>query len=149
MSSPKSSARQVALQALYQWQVTEQGLSGLCQQYENDLEMPKFHKAYFQLLLRGTIDKLSELDLAISEFTSRDFEKIDPIEKAVLRLGTYELLFKPEVPYRVIINESVNLAKNFGSEKSHAYVNSIMDKLAQKNRAVEIKARNNVKKNTG
>ncbi|MEH6504354.1 MAG: transcription antitermination factor NusB [Cycloclasticus sp.] len=149
MSSPKSSARQVALQALYQWQVTEQGIRGLCEQYENDIDTPKFHKAYFELLLRGTIDNLSELDAAIGEFTSRDFEKIDPIEKAVLRLGTYELLFKPDVPYRVVINESVNLAKSFGSEKSHAYVNSIMDKLAQKNRAVEIKARNSVKKNAG
>ncbi|MEW5009703.1 MAG: transcription antitermination factor NusB [Cycloclasticus sp.] len=141
MSSPKSNARQVALQALYQWQVTDHDLLTLSRQFEADPETPKYHKAYFEVLVGGVMDNLQELDAAITEFTTRDFEKIDPIEKAVLRLGTFELLFKPEVPYRVIINESINLAKSFGSEKSHAYVNSILDKLAQKNRAAEIKAK--------
>jgi len=141
MSSPKSNARQVALQALYQWQVTDHDLVTLRRQFEADTEAPKYHKAYFEVLVGGVIDNLSELDAAITEFTTRDFESVDPIEKAVLRLGTFELLFQPEVPYRVIINESINLAKSFGSEKSHAYVNSILDKLAQKNRALEIKAK--------
>ena len=141
MSSPKSNAREVALQALYQWQVTDHDLLTLSRQFEADPETPKYHKAYFEVLVGGVMDNLQELDAAITEFTTRDFEKIDPIEKAVLRLGTFELLFKPEVPYRVIINESINLAKSFGSEKSHAYVNSILDKLAQKNRAAEIKAK--------
>ncbi|ORU93871.1 MAG: N utilization substance protein B [Cycloclasticus sp. symbiont of Bathymodiolus heckerae] len=147
MSSPKSNARLVALQALYQWQMTGQNLQEIYQQFEKDPETPKYHKAYFELLLAGAVDKLGELDAAISVFTTRGFEKIDPIEKAVLRLGAYELLFKPEVPYRVAINESINLAKSFGSEKSHAYVNSIMDKLAQKHRSLEIKAK--AKKKTG
>ena len=141
MSSPKSNARQVALQALYQWQVTDHDLLTLSRQFDADPETPKYHKAYFDVLVGGVMDNLQELDAAITEFTTRDFEKIDPIEKAVLRLGSFELLFKPEVPYRVIINESINLAKSFGSEKSHAYVNSILDKLAQKNRAAEIKAK--------
>ncbi len=141
MSSPKSNARLVALQALYQWQMTGQNLQEICQQFDNDEKTPKYHKAYFELLLSGVVDKLGELDDAISVFTTREFEKIDSIEKAVLRLGTYELLFKPEVPYRVVINEAINLAKGFGSEKSHAYVNSILDKLAQKHRSVEIKAK--------
>jgi N utilization substance protein B len=141
MSSPKSNARQVALQGLYQWQITGQNLQEIVQQFENDPETPKYHKAYFELLLTGVVGKLGELDDAIGEFTTRGIEKIDPIEKAVLRLGSYELMFKPEVPYRVAINESINLAKSFGSEKSHAYVNSILDKLAQKHRSVEIKAK--------
>lgn len=149
MSSPKSNARQVALQALYQWQMTGQNLQEICQQFESDPKTPKYHKGYFELLLNGVVDQLGELDDAISEFTTRGLEKIDPIEKAVLRLGAYELLFKPEVPYRVAINESINLAKEFGSEKSHAYVNSILDKLAQKSRAVEIKAKAKGKKKTG
>jgi len=148
MSSPKSNARQVALQALYQWQMTGQNLQEICQQFEKDPETPKYHKAYFELLLTGVVDKLGELDAAISEFTTRSIEKIDPIEKAVLRLGSYELMFKPEVPYRVAINESINLAKSFGSEKSHAYVNSILDKLAKKHRSVEIKAKAKGKKKT-
>ncbi|MEO1889008.1 MAG: transcription antitermination factor NusB [Cycloclasticus sp.] len=141
MSSPKSNARLVALQALYQWQMTGQNLQEICQQFENDPKTPKYQKAYFELLLTGVVDKLGELDTAISEFTTRSIEKIDPIEKAVLRLGSYELMFKPEVPYRVAINEAINLAKSFGSEKSHAYVNSILDKVAKKHRSVEIKAK--------
>jgi len=145
MSSPKSNARQVALQALYQWQVTGQDLHEICHQFENDPETPKYHKAYFELLLTGVVDKLAELDESISEFTTRSVEKIDPIEKAVLRLGSYELMFKPEVPYRVAINEAINLAKSFGSEKSHAYVNSVLDKVAQKHRAVEVKEKARVK----
>ncbi|HAI95813.1 MAG: transcription antitermination factor NusB [Cycloclasticus sp.] len=149
MSSPKSNARQVALQALYQWQMTGQNLTEICDQFEKDPETPKYHKAYFELLLTGVVDKFGDLDEAISEFTARDVEKIDPIEKAILRLGAYELLYKPEVPYRVAINESINLAKNFGSEKSHAYVNSVMDKLAQKNRAIEMKAKLKGKKKAG
>jgi len=141
MSSPKSNARQVALQALYQWQVTDHDLLTLSRQFAADPETPKYHKAYFEVLVGGVMDNLVEVDAAIGEFTSRDFDKIDPIEKVVLRLSTFELLFKPEVPYRVVINEAINLAKNFGSEKSHAYVNSILDKLAQKNRAAEIKSK--------
>jgi len=141
MSSPKSNARLVTLQALYQWQMTGQNLQEIYQQFESDPKTPKYHKAFFEMLLTGVVDKLGELDDAISVFTTRGFEKIDPIEKAVLRLGAYELMFTPEVPYRVVINESINLAKGFGSEKSHAYVNSILDKLAQKHRAVEIKAK--------
>jgi len=144
MSSPKSSARQVALQALYQWQVTGQNLEELQKQFEGDPEYGKFHKNFFIGLLTGVVDKISDLDTVISEFTSRDLEKIDPIEKAVLRLGSYELLFKPEVPYRVAINESVKLAKRFGSSKSHTFVNSVLDKVAKKSRAVEMSA--NIKK---
>jgi N utilization substance protein B len=149
MSSAKSNARQVALQALYQWQVTGQRLDGLQSQFEKDPDVPKFQKSYFQLLLVGAVDQLGELDEAINEFTDRDLEKVDPIEKAILRLGAYELMFKPEVPYRVVINEFVNLAKGFGSEKSHAYVNSILDQLAKKNRSTEIKANVKRKKKAG
>ncbi|HIF17612.1 MAG TPA: transcription antitermination factor NusB [Cycloclasticus sp.] len=149
MSSAKSSSRQVALQALYQWQVTGQNLEELQRQFEENPEIPKFQKSYFQLLLNGVVNKLGELDEALNEFTDRELEKVDPIEKAILRLGAYELMFKPDVPYRVAINEFVNLAKSFGSEKSHAYVNSILDKVAKKSRSLEIKANFKRKKKTG
>jgi len=143
MSSPKSSARQVTLQALYQWQVTGQNLEELQRQFLEDPEYGKFHKNFFIALLTGVVDKLSELDTVISEYTSRDIEKIDPIEKAVLRLGSYELMFKPDVPYRVAINESVKLAKRFGSSKSHTFVNSVLDKIAKSTRTLEISAKIN------
>lgn len=141
MSSPKSSARQVALQALYQWQVTGQNLEELQNQFLGDPEFGKFHKNFFAGLVSGVVDKLSELDTVISQYTARDVEKIDPIEKTVLRLGSYELMFRPEIPYRVAINESVKLAKRFGSSKSHTFVNSVLDKVAKSTRALEISAK--------
>lgn len=138
MSSPKSGARHVALQALYQWQMTGDNLQDIQNQFEESAESGAFHKNYFKSLLFGVVEKLSELDEIISQFTDRELEKIDPIEKAVLRLGTFEMLCKQEVPFRVVINESVDLAKRFGSEKSHAYVNSILDKVAYKTRPLEM-----------
>jgi len=141
MSRPKSNARQAVVQALYQWQMTGENLEEIQRQFEANPETEKFHKGYFQTLLFGVVEQIGELDEAISEFSDRDLDKMDPVEKAILRLGSYELMSKPEVPFRVAINESVNIAKSFGSESSHAYVNSILDKVAKKLRPLEIKAK--------
>ena len=81
------------------------------------------------------------IDEHIHEFLDRPFKEIDPVERAVMRLGVYELQFCPDVPYRVVINESVELAKIFGAEDGYKYVNSILDGAAKKLRAAEIKAR--------
>lgn len=141
MSRPKSNARKAVVQALYQWQMTGEELEEIQRQFEANPETDKFHKGYFQTLLFGVVDEINQLDEIISEFSDRKLEKLDPVEKAVLRLGCYEMASKPEVPFRVIINESVNLAKLFGSETSHAYVNSILDKIAKKLRPNENKPR--------
>jgi len=141
MSRPKSNARQAVVQALYQWQMTGENLEEIQRQFEANPETEKFHKGYFQVLLFGVVDQIGELDEVISEFSDRELDKMDPVEKAILRLGSFELMSKPEVPFRVAINESVNIAKNFGSESSHAYVNSILDKVAKKVRPTEIKAK--------
>lgn len=139
MSRPKSNARQSVVQALYQWQMTGENLEEIQRQFETNPEAEKFHKGYFEVLLFGVVDKLGDLDSLICDFADRDLEKMDPIEKAILRLGAYELVEKLDVPFRVIINECVNLAKKFGSDKSHAYVNSILDKVAKKIRPLENK----------
>ena len=77
----------------------------------------------------------------MNEFVDRPVDMVDPVERAILRIGAYELLYRLDMPYRVILNEGINLAKYFGADGSHKYVNGILDKLAQKNRAVEIKAK--------
>jgi N utilization substance protein B len=98
-------------------------------------------KSYFTELFHGVPKYLTQIDEALAEFVDRPVDKIDPVERAILRIGTYELMHRLETPYKVIINEGVNLAKDFGAEGSHKYINGILDKLSQKHRAVEIAAK--------
>jgi N utilization substance protein B len=141
MSNPKSNARQAAAQALYQWQITGQNLN-LIEQYFIDeqffAEGEKVDKDYFSELFHGVPQDLIAIDALLSQFVDRAIDAVDPVERAVLRLGTYELIHCLETPYKVIINESINLAKYFGADGSHRYVNGILDKVAQKQRAEEV-----------
>ncbi len=138
MSQVKTNARRCAVQALYQWQMTGQNLGLIELQFYEEERLKLAQKSYFSLLFHGVPKQLTELDAVLSEFVDRPVEKIDPVERAILRLGTYEMLNRLEIPYRVVINESVDLAKYFGADGSHKYVNGILDKVAQKQRKDEI-----------
>lgn len=144
MSNPKSNARQAAAQALYQWQITGQNLN-LIEQYFIDeqyfAEGEKIDKSYFSELFHGVPQNLIVIDALLSEFVDREVDAVDPVERAILRLGTYELIHCIETPYKVIINEAINIAKHFGADGSHRYVNGIMDKVAQKQRGEEVNKR--------
>ncbi len=94
---------------------------------------------YFHELVHGVAERVYALDDEIAPFLDRELQAVDPVERAILRLGAYELMQRPEIPYRVIINESVELAKSFGGESGHRYVNGVLDKVAQKLRAAEVK----------
>ncbi len=138
MSQAKTKARKCAVQALYQWQVTGQNLSAIEHQFIEEDRLKNAQKNYFFELIHGIPEQLNEIDAALSEFIDRPLEKINLVERAVLRIGVYELLKRPDIPYRVILNESIDLAKCFGAEGSHKYINGILDKIAGKSRAVEI-----------
>lgn len=138
MSSAKSKARQCAVQALYQWQMTGQNLSTIEQEFKDDQRLKNAQKSYFADLFHGVPKNLDKIDASMIDFVDRDIEKIDPVERAILRIGVYELLQKPEIPYRVVINEGVELAKCFGADGSHRYVNGVLDKVAQIQRKLEI-----------
>lgn len=140
MSYARTNARQSAVQALYQWQMTGQNLNEIEQQFYLDEHFKKVQRSYFKELLHGVPNQLSKLDQALSDFVDRAINEIDPVERAILRIGVYELLNRPDVPYRVIVNEGINLAKRYGASESHKYVNSILDKVAQKQRPDEIGA---------
>ena len=145
MSNPKTNARKAAVQALYQWQVTGQNLN-LIEQYFIEQQffaenIEDVQKNYFSELFHGVPQDLIAIDALLSEFVDRAVDAVDPVERAVLRLGTYELIHCADTPYKVIINESINLAKCFGADGSHRYVNGILDKVAQKQRADEIKSK--------
>ncbi len=102
---------------------------------------PDIHEGYFKELLHSVPRRVDEIDAAIGEFSERAMAELDPVERAVLRIGGYELLFKPDVPYRVAVNEAINLAKQFGASESHKYVNGLLDKLARKHRPHEASRR--------
>ncbi len=140
MSSKRSQARNHAVQALYQWQVTGQDIGDITNQFLAEQDNASFEVAYFRDLLQGVPTHLKQLDDALRPHLDRSIESVDLVERAILRLGAYELAEHPEVPYRVVINESVELAKTFGAEQGHKYINGVLDKVAQDLRAVEVKA---------
>ncbi len=141
MSSAKSKARRCAVQALYQWQMTGQNLSTIEREFQEDQRLKNAQKSYFSDLFHGVPGNLDKIDASMLDFVDRDIEKIDPVERAILRIGVYELLQKPEIPYRVVINEGVELAKCFGADGSHRYVNGVLDKVARIQRKLEIEAK--------
>jgi N utilization substance protein B len=141
MSLARTNARKAAVQALYQWQMTGQNLSEIERQFLEDERLKDAQKSYFTELFHGIPKNLEAIDQALSEFVDRPVGMIDPVERAILRMGVYELLHRLDMPYRVILNESINLAKHFGADGSHKYVNGILDKVAQQKRAVEIKSK--------
>jgi transcription antitermination protein NusB len=141
MSQARTNARKAAVQALYQWQMTGQNLGEIERQFLEEERLKDAQKSYFTELFHGVPKNLEAIDQALSEFVDRPVDMIDPVERAILRMGVYELLHKLEMPYRVVLNESINLAKYFGADGSHKYVNGILDKVAQQKRAVEVKAR--------
>lgn len=146
MSEARTNARKTAVQALYQWQMTGQNLSEIERQFLEEERLKNAQKSYFTELFYGVPKNLAAIDEALEQFVDRPVEKIDPVERAILRIGVYELLHRLDMPYKVILNEGINLAKCFGADGSHKYVNGILDKVAQQKRALEIKAKADSKK---
>jgi len=141
MSNPKSMARRSAVQAIYQWQLTGYNLSEIERQFVEEHGLGKGELPYFQDLLHHVPRRLDVIDGALAEFTSRPVEQIDPVERAILRISVYELMDRLEIPYRVVVNEGINLAKEFGATQSHKFVNGLLDKIARKYRAAESAAK--------
>ena len=128
------------MQALYQWQLTGQSAADIEAQFFREENMRTTDIEFFQELLHAIPDKLQTLDAQLVPLLDRPIDKVDPVERAILRIGTFELNFRPDIPWRVIINEAVELAKGFGAEQSHKYINGVLDKIARRTRAAEIRA---------
>ena len=140
MSRQRSKARRMAVQALYQWQLTGQEPTDIIAQFAEERPHQSADFTYFSDLLRGVTAQLSRLDDSLRPQLDRSILSVDPVERAILRLAAYELLERLEVPYKVVINEAVELAKTYGAEKGHRYVNGVIDKTAKVLRTEEIKA---------
>ncbi len=131
-------ARKMAVQALYQWLMSGMDLIEIEAQFRVANNMEKVDVEYFCRLLHGVPKNLSVLDDALTPFLDRPIEGLNPIELTVLRLSSFELFYCPEIPYRVVLDESVSLTKEFGSQDGYRYVNGVLNNLAKKVRTVEI-----------
>jgi N utilization substance protein B len=138
---PRRRARRRALQAVYQWQITAQEPAEILLQFRAAQDMSGVDEEHFERLLLGVTSSQEDIDQALHSFLDRPLEQLDLMELVVLRIGSYEMLHCPELPYRVVLDECVDLAHRFGSEQGHAYVNAVLDKAAKVWRPDETESR--------
>ncbi len=139
---PKSSrrrSRELALQGIYQWRLTSDDPEQIEKQICAEKGMGRYDADFFSKLLRGALTQHAELETAVTMHLDRTLDELSPVEFSVLLIGAYELIHHPEIPYRVVINEAVELAKTFGGTDGHKFVNGVLDKLAAQVRAVEVR----------
>ena len=138
-SSPtaRRKARRFALQALYQWQLSGTALNDIEAHFRAVNDMKKVDTDYFHELLHGVPGRVEEIDGLLAPLLDRRVQELSQVEKVILRIGVFELLARIDVPWRVVINEAIELAKLFGAEDSFKYVNGVLDRLSRDVRAVE------------
>lgn len=134
----RHNARQYALQAIYQWQLSATPILEIESQFVKFHVTKKVDLDYFKEVILGVAQYQHELDNFITPFIERSIHEVDPVELAILRIATYELAKRLDVPYRVIINEGLELAKKFGSLEGYKFINSVLDRIARQLRANEI-----------
>lgn len=133
----RARSRRLAMQALYQWDLSGMDLAEIQRQFAEAEDYPRADRDYFAELLQSVPARHESLDRDIAVYLDRPMEQVDPVERAILRIATYELLYRIDVPYRVILNEAITLTRKFGAEQGHAFVNGVLDKLAHKHRPDE------------
>jgi N utilization substance protein B len=133
----RSVARKLAMQALYQWQLTGQSAADINLQFLGGEDADGADREYFTELLKGCVTEEAKINECMRPFVDRPLEQLDPVERAILMIGLFELLNRVDVPYRVVINEGVDLCKRFGATDAHKYVNAVLDRAAQEVRATE------------
>lgn len=139
--SARRRSRELAIQGIYQWRLTGVDLAQVEKQMREEKNLGNYDAKFFGELLRGVLMQHTDIEAAIAPHLDRPLGELSPVELAVLLLAAYELLQHPEIPYRVIINEAVELAKTFGGTDGHKFVNGVLDKLAAQVRAVEVAAK--------
>jgi transcription antitermination protein NusB len=140
MKSARRQAREIALQALYAWQ-----LSG-CDPLEEARTLEaedRADRAFAELLVRGVRDRVAELERVIAPYLDRAFARLSPVERSILYIGTFELMAHPETPFKVVVNEAIELGKSYGAAEGHRFVNGVLEKIAARLRPDEMaRARN-------
>ena len=140
LAAERRKARHYGMQALYQWHMAGASLSDIEAEFRAEYDFSHVDLEYFQALLHQVPATVDELDAAIEPLLDRKLDELDPIERTLLRMGMYELTSRIDVPFKVVINEEVALAKKFGATDSHKYINGVLDRAARELRKVEIDA---------
>ena len=133
----RSRSRRRALQALYAWSLSGGDVRSLIAQFAHEQAHEEADLEYFEDLVRGVLRHVDELDDALAGYIDRKVDEVDPVERAALRIAAYELVYRPDIPYRVVINEAIAATKRFGAEHGHTYVNGVLDKAAAALRSIE------------
>jgi N utilization substance protein B len=136
----RSRARRRALQAIYAWQIAGGSAQQVIAQFAHEQARELADLSYFEDIVRGVLQRQAQLDEALAAHLDREVEQVDAVERSALRIAAYELLHRPDVPYRVVINEAIDSTKRFGSEHGHTYVNGVLDRAAAAWREVEFNA---------
>jgi N utilization substance protein B len=137
MKTSRRRSREFALQGMYQWQLAGTDAATIVLQLAEARDFDKIDPEYFRILLEGAIAAAPGLEQAIAPHLDRDFSRLSPVERGILLLAGYELSHRPDVPYRAVINEAVELAKSYGGTDGYKYVNGVLDKLAAQMRPAE------------
>ena len=140
LAAERRKARHYGMQALYQWHMAGASLTDIEAEFRADYDFSHVDLEYFQALLHGVPACVDELEETLEPLLDRKLTDLDPIERTLLRMGTFELARRPDVPYKVVINEAVALTKKFGATDGHKYINGVLDKIARELRKVEIDA---------
>jgi transcription antitermination protein NusB len=141
LSQNRRKSRELVLKAVYRGIINASELKQIIADAKDDPEFVKADEPYFMALLQGVSEKISELDSHISNFIDRKIQELSPIEHAILRIASFELMFDMSIPYRVAINEGVELAKLYGGIDGHKYINGVLDKVAESARPQEFSRR--------
>ncbi len=141
-AAARGRARRIAMQAIYQWQITENPLHIIEAECHSENDMENVDTEYFSELFRGVVKSKDDLDAQYEPFlVGLTLDQVDPISQAILRYAVYEFKQRVDVPYRVVINEAINLAKKYGAADSHKFINGILDKAAVRLREAEVSAK--------
>lgn len=130
MKANRRRSREFALQGLYQWQLSGSDPATIARELGEAKGFDKVDADYFKVLLEGAVGAAADLEKTIAPFLDRDYSRLSPVERGILLLAGYELAHRPDVPYRAVINEAVELAKSYGGTDGHKFVNGVLDRLA-------------------
>jgi len=140
VAKARGKSRRFVMQAIYQWQMTGDNITDIKQQFFDENDFSVIDSAYFSELVSGVASSISELDPLLEKYMTRLVESVDPVERSILRLATYEFIYRLDVPYRVVLNEAISITKEYCAENSHTFVNAVLDKVAKEVRYIEVQS---------
>ena len=140
LASSRRKARHFAVQALYQWALSANSIPDIERQFRDDFDFQGVDLEYFQAILHGVAAQVSDIESRMEPHLDIPLEKLGPVERAVLRIGTWELMERLDVPWRVVLDEAIALTRKFGATDAHRFVNGVLDKVARDLRGAEVQA---------